>query len=511
MLLEMHSHTSEFSSCSNVTAVELVRQVFSLGLQGIVITDHHHLWIPEDLQALRRAAEIPGHFVLLSGQEVSTSDFGDVLVYGASRTIARHTPVKAIREMYPEAALVWAHPYRNNRVPKDHRLQSPLLDAIEIFNSNHTVRANSRSLRDWHRLRFTAIAGTDTHGRSYAGIYPTLFDHPVASVEELAGEIRRGRCHPFLKEIPKAGAAAQVMEVTIGAKGRGHSRERIIIKSAPNTEKWNSTARAFEILETLAAHGFSNGSFRVPRPLDADAGAQVAIEQGVRGQSLYEKLISASSPDRADFLQMAGRWLARLHNCRLVVTSPDEFLPKESERLIRYLDHFTESGNPHAAKLAEIIDRVRAEEEQIAARQHTLFVQGHGDYHPKNIFIGLDSSVHPTETFIAAIDFEHSMVLPPAFDVGGFLAQYRNQFLNEPQVVRDCPETIFLDAYLQEAAPPPADFLRQVELFRARGNLGIASYLVNLGLGEDENVWRLLVEAERAIAVYTAYGERQDG
>jgi len=511
MLLEMHSHTSEFSSCSNVTAVELVRQVFSLGLQGIVITDHHHLWTPEDLQALRRAAEIPEHFVLLSGQEVSTSDFGDVLVYGANRTIARHTPVKAIREMYPEAALVWAHPYRNNRVPKDHRLQNPLLDAIEIFNSNHTVRANSRSLQDWHRLRFTAVAGTDTHGRSYAGIYPTLFDHPVASIEELAGEIRRGRCHPFLKEIPKAGAAAQVMEVTIGAKGRGRSRERIIIKSVQNIEKWNSTARAFEILKTLAAHGFSKGAFRVPRPLDADAGAQVAIEQGVRGQSLYEKLVSASSADRADFLRMAGRWLARLHNCRLVVTSQDEFLPKEAERLARYLDHFTASGNPHAAKLAEIIERVRAEEELITARQHTLFVQGHGDYHPKNIFIGIDSSVLATETFIAAIDFEHSMVLPPAFDVGGFLAQYRNQFLNEPQVVRDCPERVFLDAYLQEAAAPPADFLRQVELFRARGNLGIASYLVNLGLGEDENVWRLLVEAERAIAVYTAYGERQDG
>jgi hypothetical protein len=43
------------------------------------------------------------------------------------------------------------------------------------------------------------------------------------------------------------------------------------------------------------------------------------------------------------------------------------------------------------------------------------------------------------------------------------------------------------------------DFLRQTELFRARTNLSIAAYLIKVGLGESDNVWRVLVEAERAL------------
>ena len=42
-------------------------------------------------------------------------------------------------------------------------------------------------------------------------------------------------------------------------------------------------------------------------------------------------------------------------------------------------------------------------------------------------------------------------------------------------------------------------FGRQVELFRARTNLSIAAYLVKLGLGDSEDLWRVLVEAEKAV------------
>jgi len=47
----------------------------------------------------------------------------------------------------------------------------------------------------------------------------------------------------------------------------------------------------------------------------------------------------------------------------------------------------------------------------------------------------------------------------------------------------------------------PKDFLRQVELFRARANISIASYLVKLGLGDSAELWQLLVEAERALTL----------
>ena len=101
MLLELHCHTAEHSRCSVVGAVDLIRQVHAKGLQGLVFTDHHYLWPADELRVVRRAAGVPDYFLIFSGQEVTTAEYGDVLVYGAPRTIARGTTLKTIRARYP--------------------------------------------------------------------------------------------------------------------------------------------------------------------------------------------------------------------------------------------------------------------------------------------------------------------------------------------------------------------------------------------------------------------------
>jgi hypothetical protein len=40
---------------------------------------------------------------------------------------------------------------------------------------------------------------------------------------------------------------------------------------------------------------------------------------------------------------------------------------------------------------------------------------------------------------------------------------------------------------------------------RARTNLSIANYLIKLGLGDSENLYRVLVEAENAMAQFSAW------
>jgi len=110
----------------------------------------------------------------------------------------------------------------------------------------------------------------------------------------------------------------------------------------------------------------------------------------------------------------------------------------------------------------------------------------------------------------AAIDFDSSYCLPPAFDVGTFLAQYQNQLFPHPGVLQKASEEIILNTYLDHAERISEDFLRQVELFRARTNLCIASYLIYPGLGHTENLWRVLVEAEKAMAQFTGW-ENQGG
>ncbi len=499
MLVEMHCHTAEHSRCSVVAAVELVRQVFSKGLQGIVLTDHHYLWPPEELAALRRAAGVPDHFRIMAGQELATPELGDLLIYGASATIPRGTPVAEVRRRFPDAALVWAHPYRGGRQPGEAELLAPLLDGIEIFNSNHTVLGNSRGLQDWHRHRFTAISGTDTHGASYAGLYPTMFDHPVATIGELAREIRRGRCRPFFKEIIRSGANSQVTEVTIGTKGADENRERIIIRELADRRKWHAAERAHRVMAAVAEHGFGGGMYRVPRPIEGDDRSRTLIEQGVRGRPLFDKLLSSTQEDGREYVGMAARWLARLHALRLRVTPAGEFPVREERRLAGYVERFNRVGHRHVRKVEEIADAVRSAELQLAGSAQESFVQGHGDFHPKNILIGQDNQDNRDTLFCAAIDFESSMVMPPAFDLGCFLAQFRNQFFGHGEILAAFPEELFLHAYLDEAGSTPPEILRQVELFRARTNLSIAAYLVKLGLGESEALWRVLVEAERAI------------
>lgn len=500
MLVEMHCHAEEHSPCSAVSAVDLVRQVFAKNLQGIVFTDHHYLWSDDELRAVRRASEVPDHFMILSGQEVWTPELGDVLVYGATEALPHGTPLADVRERFPEAALVWAHPYRKGKRPAPEDLKSTLIDGVEVFNSGHTVRENSMGLQDWHRERFTALAGTDTHGGSYAGLYPTHFDHTVRTIQELALEIRNGRCRPFLKEIPHAGANSQVIEVTIGTKGLDEVRERIIIKEISNVHKWRSAERAFRIMDAIARQGFDGGTYRVPKPIDEDPASMTLIEQGLRGKSLFDKLLTADDEDGREYVIMAAEWLARLHSCCLRITPAGEFLDKEAARLERYLERFTEMHHRQTRKAREIIDAVRTGEAAIVREHGESMVQGHGDFHPKNIFVGQDNLENRATRFVAAIDFESSYVLPRAFDVGCFLAQFRNQFFSHQHILLRYPEELFLDTYLKSAEMVEPDFLRQVELFRARTNMSIAAYLIKVGLGDSEDLWRVLVEAERAIS-----------
>jgi 3',5'-nucleoside bisphosphate phosphatase len=499
MLIEMHCHTAEHSSCSSVSAVELVQQVYAKKLQGLVLTDHHFLWSDADLAELRRKAGMPDHFIILSGQETNVPTFGDVLVYGAPVTIPRGTPLSEIRRSYPDVALVWAHPYRDGRIPERELLCSPLLNGVEIFNSNHTVRGNSRGFHDWNRYHFTATGGTDTHGASYAGIYPTLFDPLVGTVAELASAIAKGLCRPFFKEVSHR-EASKVTEVTIGTAARGKPRESVIIRTSADHAAWGKAERAFHIMTAIAAGGFDRGLFRVPQPLEKNAESKILIEEGLGGASLFEKLLSSKREERRAYLRLAARWLARLHGLRLQITTPEEFLAEEARRLDGELARFDNANHPYRGKVAEIVAAVKDAEQVLAREESSSFVQGHGDYHPKNILIGQDNPEDRATLYLAGIDFERSQFMPPAFDVGWFLAQLRSQLAAHGEIRADLSEEDFIEAYAAEAADAlPVNFLRQVELFRARTNISIAALFIKLGLEKSTELWRILVEAERAL------------
>jgi hypothetical protein len=140
------------------------------------------------LHELREVSGYLDNFVVLSGQEVTTRDFDDVLVYGASVTFPCGVSLSHIRSQAPEAAIVWAHPYRGIKRPGPDKLFAPELDGVEIFNRNHRLSQNIYAYREWTKWGFVATGGTDVHDE-------------IRSIRGLSLAIKNGRCRPFTKRL----------------------------------------------------------------------------------------------------------------------------------------------------------------------------------------------------------------------------------------------------------------------------------------------------------------------
>jgi thiamine kinase-like enzyme/predicted metal-dependent phosphoesterase TrpH len=502
MLLELHAHTSRHSKCSIIDPVKLIRQVVDKGLQGVVLTEHHYQWSTDEIAQLRKEAEVANHFLILTGQEIDT-DFGHVLVIGADKTIPERTPLDQLRRQFPDAAIIWAHPYRKGRKPKPEELNSPCIDAVEIFSLNQSIRENLSGILEWHKYKFTAVSGSDIHSAEMAGAFPTHFDHYVTNITELVTEIKKGRCRPFYKEIPKAGGSLVVTEITIGTKGSDELRQRIILKKYTDEAKWKNACQSSSITEAVYNNGFKEKTFRVPKIIDRSNDEKLIIEEGQRGKNLFD-ILTVVNPDSAQkYLVLAAQWLAKFHRLQLKLTSSEGMINKERQRFVNYRNAFTQTNNPHTDIVNKFIDLIQYKEEAIFSGENESFIQMHGDYHPKNIIIGQDRMHDPGTIFVSVIDFDNSVVFVPAFDVGYFLAQCKSQFANHTEVFFEQHESIFLDAYMEIAECNKDTFLPQVRFMQLRANMSIAAFFIKFGKGESKEMTGLINDSVKLYETLT--------
>lgn len=491
MLLEIHCHTSRYSKCSRIDPAALLKQVKKKELQGVIITEHHYLWKENEIKALRIEAELDENFLIMAGQEVET-DIGHVLVFGADRTIEEEIDLKSLRALFPDAGLVWAHPFRNGKVPREEELLNPILDAIEIFSKNQTPKENYLGLKAWHKYKFTATSGSDAHAEGVAGAYPTQFDHPVMSMQGLVTEIKESRCKPFFKEILKQGSNIAVTEITIGTKGDDESRNRIILKNITEDKKWAAAKSSSGVTAFLYKNGFGEGQFRVPGIIDINEEERLIIEEGQRGKNLFDLVTHVDKAVGVDYFRLAARWLARFHNKGIQQGDAADTIKKERKRFDSYLDSFARTKNPYLKRIKPVIDSVKDKEEEIYSRHRGSFILNHGDYHPKNIIIGQDKQHDITTLFISVIDFGNSILFTRSFDAGYFLSQFQNQFYAYPDILKYCEEEDFIDTYIKESYNIHPDFRNQVNLFKLRANLSIASYLIKVGKGQSPEMDALI-------------------
>jgi len=174
MKIDFHVHTSERSACATAPAAEQIKKAIAAGLNGIAITDHHHLVHPVELAKYN---QIYAPFKIFGGIEI-TADHEDWLVLGVS-----DTSLESENWAYPDlqhyvhskgGIIILAHPYRYRTHLSVDVLANPP-DAIEIRSNNIRIENVPRILQLASQLHLPTLCNSDAHSTSNLGRYYNIF------------------------------------------------------------------------------------------------------------------------------------------------------------------------------------------------------------------------------------------------------------------------------------------------------------------------------------------------
>lgn len=186
MLIDMHTHTSVYSTDSNLLPHEALARAAERGLDGVVLTEHDVVW-PADRVA--RLAEQVG-ILVLPGVEVTT-ELGHVLVYGLSELIPRITDSKRLRALCDDrnALMFLAHPARDPglRVP---RAAMELFDGVEGLNGCDGPLQNQSASSRGRSRPLPPIGGSDSHALHEVATAATEFAAEIETLDDLMTALR---------------------------------------------------------------------------------------------------------------------------------------------------------------------------------------------------------------------------------------------------------------------------------------------------------------------------------
>lgn len=188
MLVDMHTHTSVFSTDSNLLPHEALARSAARGFGAVVLTEHDVVWPAE--RAARLTAE--AGILVLPGVEVTT-ELGHVLVYGLERLVPRITDAKRLRALCDEqeALMFLAHPARDPglRVPRE---LMALFDGVEGLNGCDGPLQNMSARSRGRGRPLPPIGGSDSHALHEVGTAGTRFGVDIHSLQDLLKALRGG-------------------------------------------------------------------------------------------------------------------------------------------------------------------------------------------------------------------------------------------------------------------------------------------------------------------------------
>ena len=206
MVIDLHVHTSPASPCSSAPVDSLIREAKLIGLDGICLTDHNHLWPPDMIEELRQRHG----FLVLAGNEITTNQ-GDMLVFGLKRDIKGIITVEALREEVDrsEGFIIAAHPFRGFLVVGVGQLglttraamERPLfryVDGLEALNGRVADKENDFAREVASGLGLPVTGGSDAHLVEEVGICGTCFSSAIKNERELIEALKQGEYEPVI-------------------------------------------------------------------------------------------------------------------------------------------------------------------------------------------------------------------------------------------------------------------------------------------------------------------------
>ncbi|MBI9084657.1 MAG: DUF2889 domain-containing protein [Desulfobacterales bacterium] len=205
-VIDLHVHTAPASPCSAIHVDDLISEAKRIGLDGLVLTDHNHVWPPSQIENLRQKHG----FLVLGGNEVIT-DQGDVLVYGLERNIAGVIPIADLQKEVQEAGgyMAMAHPFRGFLIFDARQLGLTVekaaarkmfqwVNAIEVLNGKVTADENEFARAVAEHLGLPGLAGSDAHEAGSVGCYATEFSDAITNEADLVAALHAGRFQPVV-------------------------------------------------------------------------------------------------------------------------------------------------------------------------------------------------------------------------------------------------------------------------------------------------------------------------
>ncbi len=198
--IDLHVHTSPASACASSSVDDIITEAKRIGLNGICLTDHNHVWKTDEIRALRDKH----NFLVLKGNEITTVQ-GDIIVFGLEEDIQGIIALKDLAEKVAavDGFMIAAHPFRGFLAVKGDKLgldvdraasrpMFKLTHGVEALNSKVTDSENRFCGQVAETLTLPTTGGSDAHLVDDVGYYATRFSKRIQNEEELIAALSAG-------------------------------------------------------------------------------------------------------------------------------------------------------------------------------------------------------------------------------------------------------------------------------------------------------------------------------